>query len=285
MLGCRPGGKCQGLMQQASSGVALVWLGHATCRLELDGVVLLTDPILGRWVGPLVRQGPAPAAESFSDADIVLISHPHHDHLDLASLRRLPPRVQVVAAPGTAGLVHTAGLQNVTELPVGESINVGPLTITAVAARHPGGRWRSDIAATAVGYLIQGSASVYFAGDTGMFPGLAELRGEVDLALVPIGGWGITLGPQHLDAAGAAQACALIRPRSAVPVHFGTFAIPGTRSALKPFWRRQDPGLFIREVALRSPETQPLTPAPGRRLILPSGKAQQWPMPRRPQRP
>jgi L-ascorbate metabolism protein UlaG (beta-lactamase superfamily) len=95
-----------------------------------------------------------------------------------------------------------------------------------------------------VGYLVDASTRVYFAGDTDLFDEMAELRGRVDVALIPVGGWGLTLGPGHLDPVRAAQAVGLIRPRVAVPIHWGTlwpaglgwarrdlFALPGERFA------------------------------------------------------
>ena len=256
------------VVHQMSDLAAVTWLGHATCRIELGGIVFLTDPVLGRWVGPLARSGALPDASSYSDVAVVLISHPHHDHLDVASLRRLPTDTTVLAPPGTAKVIRTAGQHNVVELDVGETATFGATRITAVAAKHPGSRWHSDIHTTALGYLLEGEQSIYFAGDTGLFDGLADLRGEVDLALLPIGGWGVTLGPEHMDAEQAAEACGLIAPRLALPVHFGTLAIPGTRRGLKPLWRRQDPELFRAQTALDSPATESLIAPPGTRFEL-----------------
>ena len=255
-------------MHQMSDRAAVTWLGHATCRIELGGVTFLTDPVLGRWVGPLARRGPLPDATSYRDVDVVLISHPHHDHLDVASLRRLPPAATVLAPRGTANLIRTAGHRNVVELGVGDAATFGATQITAVAAKHPGERWRSDLHTTALGYLLEGGQSIYFAGDTGLFDGLADLRGEVDLALLPIGGWGVTLGPEHMDAEQAAQACRLLAPRLALPIHFGTLAIPGTRRGLKPLWRRQDPQLFRAQTAACSPATGALIAPAGTRFEL-----------------
>ncbi len=245
------------------------WLGHATCRLEIDGRVILTDPVLGRWIGPLRRTGDLPPPTSYAGVDLVLISHPHHDHLDLPSLRQLQTSAEVVTAPGTGTLLRAAGLSNVTELPVGETASFGPVTVTAFSAVHPGERWRSDLLGTAVGYLVQGTRSVYFAGDTGLFDAMADLRGEVDLALLPIGGWGVTLGPEHMDSGEAAAACALIAPRFTMPIHYGTFAVPGTRSLLKPLWHRQRPDRFAAAVAARSPATGALVPLPGTPVSVP----------------
>ena len=119
------------------SELAVTWLGHATTRIALDGLVFLTDPVLGRWVGPLRRSGPLPQPASYSGVDVVLISHAHHDHLDLPSLRRLAPSVTVVAPAGLGSVIRRSGLANVAELGVGETLTFGSVTVTASPAVHP----------------------------------------------------------------------------------------------------------------------------------------------------
>ncbi|MCW2547564.1 MAG: Zn-dependent hydrolase of the beta-lactamase fold-like protein [Mycobacterium sp.] len=249
--------------------LAVTWLGHATTRIALDGLVFLTDPVLGRWVGPLRRSGPLPEPSSYTGVDVVLISHAHHDHLDLPSLRRLAPEVTVVAPIGLGAVIRRSGLTNVAELVVGEMLSFGSVSVVASPAVHPGNRWRSDVAASAMGYLITGSRSVYFAGDTGPDERLAGLRGAVDLALLPIGGWGLTLGPGHLDARQAAVVCAAMTPRAALPIHFGTLAVPTTR-ALRPLWARQRPELFAETTRRLVPDTLPLLAGAGVKLVVPS---------------
>lgn len=265
MLGPR---LCGNVRQVTGCGLAVTWLGHATARIVVDGVVFLTDPVLGRWVGPLRRSGPLPEPASYAGVDVVLISHAHHDHLDLPSLRRLDPSVMVVAPAGLGAVVGRSGLTNIAEVGIGETLTFGSVSVVASLAVHPGDRWRTDLSAAAVGYLLTGSRSVFFAGDTGPDPRLADLRGAVDLALVPIGGWGLTLGPQHLDAQQAAQVCALMTPRAALPIHFGTLAVPATR-ALRPFWARQSPDLFAATTRRLAPDTFPLLAAPGVECLVP----------------
>jgi L-ascorbate metabolism protein UlaG (beta-lactamase superfamily) len=201
----------------------IVYVGHATVLIELDGVRLLTDPVLGAWLGPLHRQGPAPAAEVTERLDAVLISHLHRDHLDLRSLRRLAPGVPLVVPAGTRPFFVRRGFAHVVELAPGRSHRLGPVTITATRADHDIGR--RGIAAEPVGYLVEGRRQIYFAGDTDLFAGMAEIGGGagLDLALLPVWGWGPTLGPGHMNPERAARAAALLAPRVAVPIHWGTF--------------------------------------------------------------
>lgn len=259
--------------EPAAAGARYVtWFGHSTVRVDLDGVSLLTDPVLGRWVGALRRSGPTPGPAATKGLAAALVSHAHHDHLDLASLRRLAPTTTVIVPHGTGAVARLGATGPVVELALGQSTTVGRVTVTAVPAHHDGSRRGRDDASLALGYLIQGGRSVWFAGDTGTHPGFADLRGQVDLALVPIGGWGLTLGPHHLDARQAADVCATVRPKSVLPVHWGTLGVPGTRSRLfGALWARQDGARFVRALAAVAPATRALTPAVGERITWADG--------------
>jgi L-ascorbate metabolism protein UlaG (beta-lactamase superfamily) len=198
------------------------YVGHATVLLEIDGTRLLTDPVLRGRVGPLVRHGRAPDPEAIAAIDAVLVSHLHRDHADLASLRRLGREMPLLIPPGSRGFFERHGFGELTELAPGDSSGVGELTVTAVEAHHDGGSRRGAGDVQPIGFLVGGSRTVYFAGDTGVFAGMERLSPALDLALLPVWGWGPTLGPGHLDPEGAARAAAMLSPRLAVPIHWGT---------------------------------------------------------------
>ncbi|TMK57841.1 MAG: MBL fold metallo-hydrolase [Actinobacteria bacterium] len=200
----------------------LTYVGHSTVLIDLDGSRLLTDPVLGGNLGPLVRHGAPPAREATENLDAVLISHLHHDHAHVGSLRKLDRETRMVVPPGSQPFFAHHGFLDATELAPGASVPVGKLTVTAVEAHHDGGRRRHARRSQAIGFLVRGTRSVYFAGDTDIFPGMKELAEELDFALLPIWGWGPTVGPGHLDPEGAAEAAALLSPRVAVPIHWGT---------------------------------------------------------------
>jgi L-ascorbate metabolism protein UlaG (beta-lactamase superfamily) len=208
----------------------IVYVGHATVLIELDGVRLLTDPVLGGWVGPLRRHGAAPAAEVSEGLDAVLISHLHRDHVDWRSLRRLAPGVPLIVPAGTGAFFARHGMSAVVELAPGQSHEVRPIVVTATPADHEIGR--RGVEAEPIGFLVEGTRRVYFAGDTDLFDGMAGLR-PLDLALLPVWGWGPTLGPGHMNPGRAAQAAALLRPRVAVPIHWGAF-YPAGLARLRP---------------------------------------------------
>ena len=95
----------------------------------------------------------------------------------------------------------------------------------ATHAEHASGRGPFSPRSSALGYVVSGSVSVYFAGDTDLFDAMTEL-GPLDLALLPVWGWGARLPAGHLDPLRAAEALRLLRPRAAVPIHWGTFRAP-----------------------------------------------------------
>jgi L-ascorbate metabolism protein UlaG (beta-lactamase superfamily) len=207
------------------------FLGHSTVRMELAGRVVLTDPVLTPRIGPLVRVVSPLTSEAWAGTDLVLISHLHGDHLHLPSLRLVGRNVHVVVPRGAGMWLRRKGFTNVDELGVGEELVDGALKITATYARHAAHRWGPRLThgpeAPAVGYLVEArDVRLYVAGDTDLFDGMVGLA-PVDVALLPVWGWGLTLGPGHLTPVRAAEAVRRVRPRVAVPVHWGTLAVGG----------------------------------------------------------
>jgi L-ascorbate metabolism protein UlaG (beta-lactamase superfamily) len=202
--------------------VRITWIGHSTVLVELDGVRLVTDPVLRARVLHLRRTGPVDW-EALHDFDAALVSHAHYDHLDVRSLRRLDPSLPLITPRGAARLLRRRGFEHVAELEEGEERRVAALGIRATHAEHTGRRGLFGTRAAALGYLISGSARVYFAGDTDLFEGMSSLAPDLDVALLPVAGWGSRLPPGHLDPLRAAEALRLLRPRVAVPIHWGTY--------------------------------------------------------------
>lgn len=188
----------------------------------MDGAHLLTDPVLRGRVVHLRRQVPDPGIDGAEVPDAILLSHQHFDHLDLPSLRRFGKAVRIIGGPGTGKLLTRRGFTQIEELPVGHSTSVGAVTVTAVPAAHDGKRRPLARPGDAVGFVVAGSRQVYFAGDTDLFPEMDRLASSIDVALIPVWGWGHTLGEGHMDPDRAAEAAHLIRPKIAVPIHWGT---------------------------------------------------------------
>jgi L-ascorbate metabolism protein UlaG (beta-lactamase superfamily) len=215
------------------AGDELVYVGHSTVLLELGGIRVLTDPLLERRVAHIRRRTPVPDARRLLPLAAILISHAHADHMHRASLRRVAGAHPVIAPRGCGRLLRRWGAAEVIELEPGQRCTVGKLEIEAVEALHDGRRRPLSRHMDALGYLLEGAVSVYFAGDTDVFEGMTALAGRVDIALLPVWGWGPRLPAGHLDPDSAAEAVALIRPRVAVPIHWGTMQSLGApRSAV-----------------------------------------------------
>ncbi|MEV8564868.1 MBL fold metallo-hydrolase [Streptomyces sp. NPDC051322] len=236
--------------------VEVTWWGHATCTIEDSGLRVLTDPLFVRRLAHLRRRRGAVPPQRAADAQVVLVSHLHLDHLHLPSLARLAPGTRLIAPRGATGAVpglHRLGLP-ITEVAPGDEVRVADLRVRAVPAHHDGRRLPvGPQRAPALGYVVTGEARTYFAGDTGLFDTMADAVGQVDVALLPVGGWGPFLGHGHLDAQRAARALTLLRPRSAVPVHYGTYW-PVGMDRVRPHEFHTPGDEFVRQAARLAPE-------------------------------
>ena len=254
-----------GVSEPRPAGMRVTWLVHATVLLETPGARIITDPVLRHRVAHLLRQVTDP--DHPGQVDAVLLSHLHHDHFDKPSLRRVATAETTAVLPTGAG--HYLGgipFGRVLEVRAGESLTIGDANVRAVPAWHDGRRRPGPgvVEHDTLGYLI---GNVWFAGDTDIDDEMLALRGHVDVALIPIWGWGTSLGPGHLDPEGAARAVALVQPRIAIPIHWGTF-LPiglGRRNAELLI---QPPLKFARHIAELAPETRVETLAPGGSLTL-----------------
>jgi L-ascorbate metabolism protein UlaG (beta-lactamase superfamily) len=253
-----------------SRPMAITWLGHSSVMVELDGARVMFDPVLRSRVGPLVRIPPPVRPEDISPLDLVLLSHLHADHVDLPTLRRLSRNGPLIAPRGAGRWLSSRGLGEVGELQPGQAIAAGGVRVEATAAVHGGSRRPLGPAGDPVGYVLSGSRSVYFAGDTDLFPEMAQLSGQVDVALLPVWGWGKRLGPGHLDPDRAARAAALISPSLAIPIHWGTLTLG--RRARSVAERERPARQFVEFLAEHAPAVQGRIMAVGERLEIPVGE-------------
>ena len=252
-------------------------MGHSTVLLELGGVRLLTDPVFTPRVAHL-RRHVAFDRDVLRGVDAVLISHVHLDHLHLPSLRLLPSDTTLIVPDGAGALLRRRGLADVRETRIGDSTSLDGLEIATVPARHGDRRGpHSRVVAPAVGYVVRSSGrAVYFAGDTDLFPQMSELA-PVDVALLPIWGWGPTLGDGHLDPGRAAEATALLDAPLVVPIHWGTYS-PSVVRRRPPAWLAEPVERFRVELDRIGLGDRLRALAPGDRLTISGDR----PSPRRP---
>lgn len=246
----------------------ITFVGHATTLIELAGTRLLTDPVLGsrllhirRWAAP-----PGPGLRDRVDA--VLISHLHHDHLDFSSLRRIGTDVPVIVPAGGARLLRRRGFTRVSEIAPGGRTRIGAVDVVATEAAHDGRRYPFGPRVDAVGFDLRAGRRVYFAGDTDLFEGMGALAGGIDVALLPIWGWGPRLGSGHLDPRAAAEAAALLKPAVAIPIHWGTLLRIGLGRRSEQLLR-SPPRSFVAALAELAPAVEARVLEPGEAFDLP----------------
>ncbi len=235
--------------------------------IGLGDRVVATDPLLCRRVWHLRRTTPVPPPEA-ARADLVLVSHLHRDHLHLPSLARFDPDVPVVVPRGAGGLVTGLARHHLVEVQPGDEVVQGGVTVQVLPARHDGRRSVFEQGtAPAVGFRIaRDGDSVWYPGDTGADVTVAGLA-PVDLAAVPIGGWGPSLGDDHLDPEQAAALVHRVGARWALAVHYGTFWPVTERRAGKHHDFFETPPERFRR-AMTATGIDALTPAFGEHLLL-----------------
>jgi len=209
--------------------LTITWLGHSTVVVDLDGTRVLTDPLLRPHAGFLRRIAPRPDEAQWRGAEAVLLSHLHHDHAEVRSLRMLPD-LPLMASPPVAAWLRGRGLRGVDLGDDWAPVDMSALEVRLVPAVHHH-RPMPHRPNAAHGHLLRGpSATVWVAGDTSLYPQMSVLGemagGGIDVAFVPVWGWGPRLSEGHMTPAEAALACARSGARWAAPLHWGPLHPP-----------------------------------------------------------
>ncbi|ARZ66747.1 MBL fold metallo-hydrolase [Streptomyces sp. HU2014] len=230
------------LATPAATGLRLTWMGHSTVLAEIDGHRVLFDPVWSERCSPFAFAGPRrlhPVPVPLSEAghvDAVVISHDHYDHLDMPTVQALSrhTRAHFVVPLGIGAHLEHWGVpeDRITELDWHESTRVGDLTLTATPARHFCGRGLRNTQHTLwASWVVAGPEHrVFHSGDTGYFPGFADIGaqyGPFDATMVQIGAYSefwpdIHMTPEegmraHLDLQGDPARGVML------PIHWGTF--------------------------------------------------------------
>jgi L-ascorbate metabolism protein UlaG (beta-lactamase superfamily) len=248
--------------------VSVNYLGHATIMFRFGDVSILSDPVISDRVLHLKRRNFSGNQwlQGQPKPDLILLSHLHLDHLHIPSLKRLPKDVPLIVPKGSARWLSYVVNRPLIELSPGDDYTIGDVTIHVTFAEHGG---NMPIIGLAQGYMLSGEKTVYFPGDTDIFPQMSELAEfDIDLALIPIWGWGPTQGAGHLDPQSAAKVVELLRPKHVIPIHWASFRPIG------PIWEMlsylHTPGpKFTYYVKQLAPETKIHFLEAGQTFIVP----------------
>jgi len=251
--------------EAAAMTTTLTRVTHACALLDFDGQRVLTDPWFSEKPGYHPGEPVAFTPTTLPPLAAVAASHDHYDHYDLAAFAAYPDKaVPLVVKRGMGPKAHQAGFATVTEVEPWEQVSVGSLQITAAPARH---------GVPEVTFVLQGAGTtVFFGADTLRIPELdqvAQRFAAIDLALLPVNGLQIRPAFNRrvvMTAEQAAELCAVLRPRVAVPIHYAFTAGP----VLDRLFLKYDgtPERFERAVAQHAPATTVRVLAPGQPLVL-----------------
>ncbi|MFF2885514.1 MBL fold metallo-hydrolase [Paenibacillus sp. NPDC057967] len=217
----------------------VIWFGHSTLLLKVDGVKLLIDPVFSGYASPVRFFGPKrysdklPAEiEDLPELDAVVISHDHYDHLDYASIRKLRGKVKQFIVPlGVAGHLTKWGVDpdRIVELDWWEELQLHGLALTSTPARHFSGRgggagstlWSSWV-------IVSAQTRIYYSGDSGYGPHFKEIGdkyGPFDLTLIETGQYDEKWGNIHMSPEESLQAHQDVQGKLMIPIHWGAFTL------------------------------------------------------------
>lgn len=223
------------------NGIRITFINHSTFLIQADGTNILTDPIYSEraspftWIGPKRMRPPGIRFEDLPKIDLVLISHNHYDHLDIATVKRLHEKFHpdFIVPLGVGEFLKQQGIDDYQELDWWRDLPLhDSLSVTAVPAQHFSGRGFFDRDATLwCGYVMHSkSGSTYFAGDTGyssrMFKEIGE-RSSIDVAIIPIGAYKPAwfMSPIHCSPEEAVMIHRDLKATRSIASHYGTLPL------------------------------------------------------------
>jgi len=230
------------------SRLAVLWIGHSTCLIQMDDKFILTDPVLTTTIGIFSKRviEPGIETENIPKLDLISVSHPHIDHLSIGTIEDLclknskapfvfPEGVESYLPGYDYEYIRLGNRNGYEDLnPVGDSVTVGGITVFTVFARHWGGRYGLDGfiwgEQSYTGFIFKyNGLTVYFGGDTGYDPySFKEIgkRFDINIAMIPIGPCDDCNGcgnKRHVFPEGAVKIFLDLNAHILVPIHYGVF--------------------------------------------------------------
>jgi L-ascorbate metabolism protein UlaG (beta-lactamase superfamily) len=235
------------------SQVKIHWIGHATVLLQIYDKWILTDPNFSDQIGLIVKRyiyTPTEISE-LPEIDAVLISHTHFDHLDQPTLKQLKIKGNLFVPDGGGFYIPNIHEDKKVEMKPWDNHESNQVKVTAVPARHFGGRWLIDNLWDGdpyTGYVIEyKDVTIYFAGDTGyqkeQFIEIGK-KFNIDVALLPVGPSKGPNNPVHINPFEAVDTFLDLRAKYLIPMHYGTFyrsmesELPTLLQALQPLEKK-----------------------------------------------
>ena len=216
----------------------VTWIGHSSLIINIDGKIILTDPIYFNntaFLGPGRYNGDVPFdINELPKIDLAVISHNHYDHLNTATIEKILPKVNHFITPLMVGAeLEEMGVprSKITELDWWEEIRPSDdFLIVLTPAQHFSGRGLFDRDETLWGsFVIQGPKhKIYFSGDSGYFDGfkaIGDKYGPFDLTFLECGAYNERWQFVHMFPEETAQAHIDLRGKILHPIHWGTFDV------------------------------------------------------------
>jgi L-ascorbate metabolism protein UlaG (beta-lactamase superfamily) len=231
------------ISEKPYNGIQALWIGHATVLFQLEDRWFITDPVFRESIGFFLKRYVEPGIEikSLPKIDLILISHSHHDHLDLPTLEKLNSSTNLAFPSGIIDCLPELKRKNSHPLKIWESAKIGEIVVTAVPAEHIGGRVSfSGFCGenSYSGFIVEyQDLTVFFAGDTSYNPNFFKKIGQkfdIDLALIPIGPMDPSMPvigdvysyfrkKVHTDLDEAVKIFLDIKAKWMIPIHHSTF--------------------------------------------------------------
>ncbi|HEY3988767.1 MAG TPA: MBL fold metallo-hydrolase [Acidobacteriaceae bacterium] len=255
-----------------ASGLRITWFGHSSTLIEIDGINILIDPVWEdraaptQWFGPKRFFPPTLALEDLPRVDFILISHDHYDHLGAGTVARLARmesrnqksahQIRWITSLGVGAILSSFGVPpgRIIELDWTEHVPAGPVTITALPARHFSGRSLSNRFETLWSSfaLIGPKHRVYYGADSGEWYGFREIGeafGPFDLSMLEIGASDPLWADIHMGPEGAVRSFRALGDHGLLmPIHWGLFDL-----ALHPWQQPIETLAAVEDLKLWSP--------------------------------
>lgn len=209
-------------------GNRITLIGHSTVLIQLDGLNIITDPIFSERILRFAKRYMEPGIpfEKLPKIDAIVISHEHYDHFDKPTLEKFDKNIPIIISKDLKNKAANLGFQDIREIGWWESTKMNGIKITALPVKHHLSHPSS--------YIIEGTKTVYFAGDTGLNGYFEEIgqKFNIDVALLPIGAYKAHLAPPgfdlrrvHMNPEDAIIAQDRLKAKVIVPIHWGVFKI------------------------------------------------------------